>query len=137
MTGGLVMPVPTMRESAVPVVAIYGANAAGKSNLIDAMYAIRRHVEGSHTGLHATETIPRDPFALNGDAGPTRLDCTLTVDGGASHDQSNGAMQDVYEYGFEYTGEEFRREWLYRMVRKERLSTQKLFERETEGVRFV
>ncbi|MCY3837512.1 MAG: hypothetical protein OXH09_02480 [Gammaproteobacteria bacterium] len=42
-------------------------------------------------------------------------------------------MQDVYEYGFEYTGEEFRREWLYRMVRKQRLSTQKLFERETEG----
>ena len=131
--GGLVMPVPTMRESAVPVVAIYGANAAGKSNLIDAIHAIRRHVVGSHTGLHATETIPRDPFALNGDAGPTRLDCTFTVDGGASHDQAHGALQDVYEYGFEYTGEEFRREWLYRMVRKERLSTQKLFERETEG----
>ena len=129
---GLVMPVPTMREAAVPVVAIYGANAAGKSNLIDAMHTLRRYVLGSHTRLDATETIPRDPFALNGDAGTTRLDCTFTVDGSA-HDQSNGGLQDVYEYGFEYTGDEFRREWLYRMVRQERLSTQTLFDRETEG----
>ncbi|MDE0441570.1 MAG: ATP-binding protein [Gammaproteobacteria bacterium] len=128
---GLVMPVPTLRESAVPVVAIYGANAAGKSNLIDAMYAIRRYVVGSHTGLAATDTIPRDPFALNGDAGPTRLDCTFRVDGRNAHYRSNG--EDVYEYGFEYSGEAFRREWLYRMVRNERLSTQTLFERETEG----
>ena len=130
---GLVMPVPTMREAAVPVVAIYGANAAGKSNLINAMHALRRYVLGSHTELDATDTIPRDPFALNGDGGPTRLDCTFTVNGRDAHDQSNRGLQDVYEYGFEYTGEEFRREWLYRMVRKERLSTQKLFERETEG----
>ena len=125
---GLVMPVPTMREAAVPVVGIYGANATGKSNLIDAMYAIRRHVVGSHAGLDTTDTIPRHPFALNGDASPTRLDCTFTVDG-----QSGGAPGDVYEYGFEYSGEAFRREWLYRMVRNERLSTQTLFERETEG----
>ena len=34
---GLVVPVPTLREDAVPIVAIYGANAAGKSNLIGAM----------------------------------------------------------------------------------------------------
>lgn len=124
---GLVMPVPTMRETAVPVVAIYGANAAGKSNLIDAMYAIRRHVVGSHTELGATDTIPRDAFALDGNTGPTRLDCTFTVGG-----RGDGSG-DVYEYGFEYSGEEFRREWLYRMVRNERLSTQTLFERETEG----
>ena len=128
-----VMPVPTMREAAVPVVAIYGANAAGKSNLIDAMYAIRRHVVRSHTGLDATDRIPREPFALNGVAGPTRLDCTFTVDGRDPCHQSRGRPGDVYEYGFEYSGEEFRREWLYRVVRKERASTQTLFERETEG----
>ena len=29
-----VFPVPTLRENAVPVVAIYGANAAGKSTLL-------------------------------------------------------------------------------------------------------
>ena len=128
-----VMPVPTMREAAVPVVAIYGANAAGKSNLIDAMYTIRRHVVLSHTGLGVTDTIPRDPFALDGGTGPTRLDCTFTVGGRSVHGQAHGGLGDVYEYGFEYSGEEFRREWLYRMVRNERLSTQTLFERETEG----
>lgn len=130
---GLVMPVATMREAAVPVVAIYGANAAGKSNLIDAMYSIRRHVVRSHTGLDVTDTIPREPFALDGDGGPTRLDCTFTVDGRDAHHQSNEGLEDVYEYGFEYSGEAFRREWLYRTVRNERLSTQKLFERKTEG----
>ena len=130
---GLVMVVPTMREAAVPVVALYGANAAGKSNLIDAMYTIRRLVVWSHTGLGVTDTIPREPFALNGDSALTRLDCTFTVDGGDAHDRSGEGPEDVYEYGFEYSGEAFRREWLYRMVRNERLSTQKLFERETEG----
>ena len=130
---GLVMAVPTIREAAVPVVAIYGANAAGKSNLIDAMHTIRRHVVRSHTGFGATDTIPRDAFALDGDTGPTRLDCTFTVGGSAVHEQAPGGPGDVYEYGFEYSGEEFRREWLYRMVRNERLSTQTLFERETEG----
>ena len=34
---GLVIPVPTLKEAAVPVAAIYGSNASGKSNLIDAM----------------------------------------------------------------------------------------------------
>ena len=30
---GLVIPVPTLKEGAVPIVALYGGNAAGKSNL--------------------------------------------------------------------------------------------------------
>ena len=34
---GLVIPVPTLKEDAAPIAAIYGPNAAGKSNLIDAM----------------------------------------------------------------------------------------------------
>ena len=34
---GLVIPVPTLKEAAVPVAAVYGPNAAGKSNLIDAI----------------------------------------------------------------------------------------------------
>jgi len=33
----LTLPVPTLRESAVPIAAIYGPNAAGKSNLVEAM----------------------------------------------------------------------------------------------------
>ena len=38
------MPVPTLQEDVVPLAAIYGPNAAGKSNLIDALDEIRRAV---------------------------------------------------------------------------------------------
>ena len=51
---------------------------------------------------------------------------------GATAEQSPQAPECVYEYGFEYMDTEFRREWLYRIARKERQSTQVLFERKTE-----
>ena len=76
---GFAIPVPTVREAAVPVVAIYGANAAGKSNLIDAMGELRRHVVQSHVGLGATDPILRDPYRLGQVDGPTRLECTFTA----------------------------------------------------------
>lgn len=67
-----------------------------------------------------------------GSAKPTRFDCTFTVGEGAKAGQSPHAPESVYEYGFEYMDTEFRREWLYRIARKERQSTQVLFERTTE-----
>ena len=62
---GLTMPVPTLQEDVVPLAAIYGPNAAGKSNLIDALDEIRRAVVKSHKGLDATDPIPRYPFRLD------------------------------------------------------------------------
>ena len=131
---GLVIPVPTLKEGAVPIVALYGGNAAGKSNLIDAMDEIQRAIVRSHNMLGATDRIPRAPFRLDdmGSAKPTRFDCTFTVGEGAKAGQSPRAPESVYEYGFEYMDTEFRREWLYRITRKERQSTQVLFERTTE-----
>ena len=131
---GLVIPVPTLKEGAVPIVALYGGNAAGKSNLIDAMDEIQRAVLRSHTSLGATDRIPRAPFRLDdtGSEKPTRFDCTITLGEGATPEQSPHAPESVYEYGFEYVDTEFRREWLYRITRKERQSTQILFERKTE-----
>ena len=131
---GLVIPVPTLKEDAVPLVAVYGANAAGKSNLIDAMDEIQRAVVRSHKSLGATDRIPRTPFRLDdvSVAKPTRFDCTFTV-GKPSTNLSDPRTSDtVYEYGFEYTEAEFLHEWLYRIVRRERQSTQVLFERKTE-----
>ena len=124
------MPVPTLQEDIVPLAAIYGPNAAGKSNLIDALDEIRRAVVKSHKGLDATDPIPRYPFRLDDESrtNPTQFDCTFTV-GGSSDDES----ENVYEYGFEFTAREFEREWLYQTVRKQRQSTQMLFERKTEN----
>lgn len=130
---GLTIPVPTLRESIVPVVALFGPNAAGKSNLIDALDEIQRAIVKSHTGLGAADSIPRDPFRLDSTAESesTQFDCTFTVAESGVGGRPSQEIEGVYEYGFEYTATEFRREWLYRMVRKERQSTQILFERET------
>ena len=125
---GLTMPVPTLQEDVVPLAAIYGPNAAGKSNLISALNEIRRAVIRSHKDLDATDPIPRYPFRLDDESptSPTQFDCTFTL-GGRSDDE----FENVYEYGFEYTAKEFEREWLYQTVRKQRQSTQLLFERKT------
>ena len=130
---GLVIPVPTLKEAAVPIAAIYGPNAAGKSNLIDAMNEMRRTIVRSHKSLDATDRIPRAPFRLDDttEAKPTRFDCTFTVSEQGADGRGSDQPESVYEYGFEYTAMEFCREWLYRIVRKERQSTQVLFERET------
>ena len=130
---GVVIPAPTLNEQVVPVVAVYGANAAGKSNLIDAMDDFRRAIVESHRGSGATDEIPRSPFLLDDIARtrPTRFDCTFTLDGMKSLEEDRYFQGSVYEYGFECTDNEFQREWLYRVVRRERKSTHILFERET------
>ena len=134
---GLVIPVPTLRENAVPVVALYGGNASGKSNLIDAIDEFRRKIIQSHKWLDATDDIPWDPFRLDDTGGkePTRFDCTFIVRDGKSVKSDPHTNESVYEYGFEYVATEFRREWLYRVVRKERQSMQLLFDRMTENGR--
>ena len=131
------IPVPTVDESALTVVAIYGANASGKSNLLDALSEFRRAVLGSHTQLGATDPIARTPFLLDPSARekPTQFDCTFVLEGSTTARESQFADQSVYEYGFEYTDEEIQREWLSRTLRKKRRSTQLLFERETRNGR--
>ncbi len=134
---GLVIPVPTLKEAAAPIAAIYGPNAAGKSNLIDAMGEMRRVVVHSHKSLDTTDHIRRVPFRLD-DATkekPTRFDCTFTVGRPGADGRGADQPESVYEYGFEYTATEFCREWLYRIVRKERQSTRLIFERETRDGR--
>ena len=125
---GLTMPVSTVKEAAVPLIAIYGPNAAGKSNLIDAMDEMQRRIVGSHTRLGVTDEIPRYPFQFD-DARetPTQMDCSFTIEGPQKNE-----LEFVYEYGFEFTEKEFTREWLHRIVRKTRQRTQLVFDRTTD-----
>lgn len=132
---GISIPVPMLQQAAVPVVAIYGPNASGKSNLMDALDEIGRSIVRSHQASGATDPIPRSPFLLDSKAikEPTRFDCTFTIP--ETNDEKQESDHDaaaVYEYGFEFKSREFTREWLLRTTRKERLSTQKLFERQTK-----
>ena len=126
---GLTTPVPILQEAAVPIAAIYGSNASGKSNLLDAIDELKQHVIQSHSQLSVTDKIPFSPFRLDASKNnPTRLDCTFLPPATEPNE-----MEAVYEYGFEYTSEAYRKEWLYRIVRKDRQSTQVLFERRTEN----
>ncbi len=132
---GLTTPVPTLNEEAVPIVALYGGNATGKSNLIDAMANLRQLIIKSHKSFGATDKLPRNPFLLDDQCGkePTRFDCTFTIGQDISDERDLPTTESVYEYGFEYVDTEILHEWLYRIVRRERQSTQLLFERKTEG----
>ena len=123
------VPVPILREAAVPVAILYGANAAGKSNLIHAIRRMRGHIVMSHKSRDAGDGIPHHPFLLDDSSAdkPTRFDSMFTVNG-----RDAGASQEVYEYGFSCTDAEYTDEWLHRIVRHKRQTTQVLFHRTTE-----
>lgn len=86
----------------LPLAVLYGANSAGKSNLIEAIACmsdiIRRSVK-----MNDGDKLPYDPFALNeaNRAKPTSFEMTFIA---------NGIR---YRYGFEYNADEIVTEWLY------------------------
>ncbi|MEG4497048.1 ATP/GTP-binding protein [Microcoleus sp. F10-C6] len=86
-------------RSILPIGAIYGANAAGKSNLIEAIsFAKNLVVQGTRT----SQTIPVSPFKL-GDYSkqPSKFEFIFTHQG------------DRYSYGFKLNREQIFEEWLY------------------------
>lgn len=89
---------PTLLRSAV----IYGANAAGKSNLIKALQVMRRLVIQSSTEIQAGEKLPITPFLLDetSAANPSEFEATFI---------SQGVR---YQYGFAATTERIVEEWL-------------------------
>ena len=125
---GLSIPVPVLRQSAVPVAAIYGGNASGKSNLVAAINAMWQHIVKSHKSRDATDPIPKEHFRLDSTSAsqPTRFECTFAL-----NTSETNAPGEVYEYGFEFSTSEYTKEWLRCTVRGERLTTRTLFERET------
>lgn len=98
--------------------ALYGANASGKTNLIEAIaFAQELIVKGTQSG----ERIDSKPFRLSKDfsSGPTTMEFIIYLDG------------QLYTYGFSTTTKEIKEEWLFaqRPGAKER----KLFERISEN----
>ena len=86
------------------VAAIYGANASGKSNLINAFSFMRRLVLDSSKNMQQDEPISVQPFLLDDDGAcagkPSHFEISCLIDG------------VVYEYGFEATQKEITCEWL-------------------------
>ncbi|QBI53670.1 AAA family ATPase [Streptomonospora litoralis] len=87
----------------VPVAGIYGSNASGKSNVLDALRWMRLAVRDSYTHWEPDEGVPRDPFALDEDAKATPSFFEVDV-------VSSGVR---FTYGFEVDDDQVAGEWLY------------------------
>jgi hypothetical protein len=92
---------PAIPEKLLPSVALYGANASGKSTVLHALAFACDAVDRSHRSWEPQGRIPREPFALSsaGD-GPSTYDFDFIVDG------------QRYGYGFVLSATRVEEEWL-------------------------
>jgi len=106
----------------VPVAAIFGANASGKSNLLDALRWLQNAVRTSYAAWEAGSGVPRTPFRLDAKSAesPSGYAVEIEVDGAR------------YSYGVEVDGERVRNEWLHTYPRSRRRI---IFERDDDGLR--
>lgn len=107
----------------VPAAVIYGANASGKTNIVNALSTMQKMVLWSHTRGEPGKGVPRQAFRLDPSysKAPSRFDIDFTI------------VDVRYHYGFEATDEAFTAEWLYAFPKAYR---RKLFERNGDEIEF-
>ena len=110
-------------RSLLPAAVIYGANASGKSNFLDALSTMRTMVLRSHTHGAPDGGLPRRVFALDQASSDQSLRFEI--------DFVNDGVR--YHYGFEASDAAFESEWLYEFPRSHRRT---LFERDGKEFRF-
>jgi len=117
----ILLPAYDKSKPAVSVAAVFGANASGKSTLLDGLHWMRRAVLESFSVWEPGLGVPRTPFRLELDAArPSSYVIELQLD-------------DVrYLYGFEVDDERVRQEWLYTYPHNRR---RVVFEREGNSIR--
>ena len=100
---GLIACAATPVGSVVPAAVIYGANASGKSNLVDAIAIMKAMVLHSQTRGTPDGGVPRRSFALDPACAdsPSKFEIDFVLDG------------ERYHYGFEASDRAFESEWLY------------------------
>jgi AAA15 family ATPase/GTPase len=93
------------KYSALNAIAIYGANAGGKSNMLKAMSLMDKIIHLS-ARTNSTVKLPHDPFLLREgwDSKPTEFELLFVVG------------EKRYRYGFSYTSDEIWQEWLFRKI---------------------
>jgi AAA15 family ATPase/GTPase len=108
----------------LPVAAIYGANASGKSNLIDAMIMMKSHIQTSLAKDNVLDKIQVEPFRLSTETenAPTEFEISFIT------------RQKLFRYGFLATKERVIEEWLYEKELKERAKEKELFYREQDSL---
>ena len=107
----------------LPAALIFGANASGKSNLVDAVETMRHMVLHSHSAGQPGGGIARRPFMLHTPSleAPSRFELDFVIDGVRHH------------YGFEATDTAYVSEWLYVFPKSQRRT---LFKRDRDKFAF-
>ncbi len=120
---GLIPCAAAPKGAVAPAAVIYGANASGKSNLVEAIAGMRQMVLLSQTRGEPGGGVPRQPFRLDAACAgePSRFELDFVIDGVRHH------------YGFEASDDAFESEWLYDFPGSRRRT---LFEREGGEFRF-
>ena len=96
----------TNKQRMLPSLAIYGANASGKSNLLKALILMKDMVCGKYAQLLKGDKLPYEPFAFTDEQTvPSELDIIFYMDG------------VKYAYGFSYTQDSIQTEYLYHWPR--------------------
>jgi hypothetical protein len=114
--------VPGDKAGVLPVAALYGANASGKSNVLAAFDFMRKAVIASHWLWRPDGGTPRSPFAWGSKSSePSLFEVTILQEG------------TRYRYGFVADDERFLEEWLYAWPAGRK---QSWFEREGDDFKF-
>ncbi|MBX0330173.1 ATP-binding protein [Oscillochloris sp. ZM17-4] len=102
-------------------VAVYGANASGKSNIIAALRFMRFFVLNSLRELRVSHPLTVEPFRLSTEmlGQPSHFEVVVRLDG------------VIYRYGFEITAEQITSEWLFHSTGKREAY---LFKRDATGI---
>lgn len=106
----------------LPCAVIYGANASGKSNLLDAFVRMKYLVHSSHS-VNKNKKLKVSPFLL--DEGAALRDTSLEVS------FINDSIR--YDYGFSYNESRISEEWLFSYPEGRR---RKVFERKGMDIDF-
>lgn len=119
----LLLPAYDKRRPVIPVAALYGANASGKSTVLTALDFMRRAVVDSYSRWEPDGGVPCEPFKLDRRSrqSPSAYVVDVVVD----------AVR--YVYGFTVDDERIREEWLYTYPRGRR---RLLFERDGDDIEF-
>jgi hypothetical protein len=110
-----VMPLPGVDQTVVRTAVIYGANGAGKSNLVKAIAQAQDIILGRWP---QTSGIDAYAFAPEGEAKPSSFEFRFV------------AAQRIFAYGFDIRGGSIRAEWLALVTKS---NEEPLFERDGEG----
>ena len=95
--------------SILPVALLFGANASGKSNILRAFGTMRRMVLNS-VRLNPDDALDGyEPFLLDEESRNknTEFEAEFTIKG-------EGGIEQLYRYGFAFSGSLITEEWLYR-----------------------